>query len=155
MLPYAVEPGQGWLRRQDETEERARAALLAEYRRLVRVELPAAARAGNWVLRRDHCFARVILDAVCGGCWYARLPRRRGRSAESQLDVAQLTRALQTGRSILTGKHGGISASQRAEFALAGKGLTTAPAAERRHGSLQRESGHLPSGLAAFLSHRS
>ncbi|KAL8637722.1 MAG: hypothetical protein Q9228_005034, partial [Teloschistes exilis] len=33
---------------EDGEEEEARAALLVEYRRLVRVELPAAARAGNW-----------------------------------------------------------------------------------------------------------
>ena len=91
------------MRWQDETAEEARAGLLAEYRRLVRVELPAAAREENWVVRRDHCFARIVLDAVCGGCWYAHLPRRRGRSAESQLDVAQLARAVQTGRDMLTG----------------------------------------------------
>ena len=102
MLPSTVESEQRWLRGQDEAEESARADLLAEYRRLVRVELPTAARVGNWVLRRDHCFARVILDAVCGGCWYAHMPRRHGRSAESQLDVAQLVRALKTGREILT-----------------------------------------------------
>ena len=72
------------------------------YRRLVRVELPAAARAEGWALRRDHCFARVILDAVFGGCWYAHLARGRGRSAESQLDVAQLTAALRTGKGMLT-----------------------------------------------------
>ena len=87
---------------QDEAQETARTRLLAQYRRLVRVELPAEAQASHWVLRRDHCFARVILDAVCGGCWYAHLRSQRGRSAESQLDVAQLTRALQIGRGMLT-----------------------------------------------------
>ncbi len=91
MLFYPVEPGQ---------EEKTR--LLAEYRHLVRVELPAAAREGGWVLRRDHCFARVILDALCGDCWYAHFSRGRGRSAESQLDVAQLTGALRIGRGMLT-----------------------------------------------------
>ena len=103
MLPCPVENGQRWLQWQDEAEEQARTGLLTEYRRLVRVELPAAARAGNWELRHDHCFARVILDAVCGGCWYAHLRRRHGRTAESQLDAAQLARALQTGRGMLTG----------------------------------------------------
>ena len=81
-----------------------RPALLAEYRRLVRSELPAAARAGGWVLRLDHCFARVILDALFGGCWYDHLERRRGgRSAESQLDAGQLTRAVGLARGVLDG----------------------------------------------------
>ena len=102
MLPCAVESGPGPWWRQEETEEGQRTSLLTEYRRLVRVELPAAARAGGWTLRRDHCFARVILDAVFGGCWYTHLSRRRGRSAESQLDAAQLVRALWIGRRMLT-----------------------------------------------------
>ncbi len=79
------------------------AALLDEYRRLVRVELPAAARAGHWVLKFDHCFARVILDGVFGGCWYAHLERGRGRSAESQLGTGQLAAALRLGRGMLAG----------------------------------------------------
>lgn len=79
-----------------------RPALLAEYRRLIRSELPAAARAGGWVLRLDHCFARVILDALFDGCWYDHLERRRGgRSAESQLDAGQLTRAIGLARGVL------------------------------------------------------
>ena len=80
----------------------ARTALLAEDRRLVRVELPAAARAGRWILRFDHCFARIILDALFGGCSYDHLDHRRGRSAESQLDTAQLRRAGALARRMLT-----------------------------------------------------
>ncbi len=79
------------------------AALLEEYRRLVRVELPRAANEGCWTLRLDHCFARVILDALFGGCWYAHLERGRGRSAESQLDAAQLRRAVALARGMLAG----------------------------------------------------
>lgn len=80
----------------------ARATRLEEYRRLVRVELPQAAKAGGWSLRLDHCFARVILDALFGGCWYGHLEHGRGRSAESQLDVRQLARAVQIGHRMLT-----------------------------------------------------
>ena len=76
--------------------------LLAEYRRLVRVELPAAARAGRWTLRLDHCFARVLLDALFGDCWYRHLERGRGRSAESQLDIGQLGRAVSLARGMLS-----------------------------------------------------
>lgn len=87
----------------EDSPEDPKAALLAEYRRLVRVELPAAARAGKWILRLDHCFARVILDTLFGGCWYDHLERRRDRSAESQLDAAQLTRAVALARKMLAG----------------------------------------------------
>ncbi len=84
-----------------EDEDDPRLALLAEYRRLIRSELPAAARAEGWVLRLDHCFARVILDALFGGCWYDHLERRSGRSAESQLDAGHLTRAIGLAREVL------------------------------------------------------
>ncbi len=36
---------------------------------LTRHDLPAMARRQGWALRDDHCFQRVILDAVCGGPW--------------------------------------------------------------------------------------
>ena len=79
------------------------AALLEEYRHLMRVELPRAAKAGGWTLRLDHCFARVILDGVFGDCWYAHLERGRGRSAESQLDAHQLRRAVALAQRMLMG----------------------------------------------------
>ena len=79
------------------------AALLEDYRRLVRVELPRTAKEGLWTLRLDHCFARVILDALFDGCWYAHLERGRGRSAESQLDAPQLRRAVMLARGMLDG----------------------------------------------------
>ncbi len=82
-------------------ETDTKALLLAEYQRIVRIELPAAARAGKWILRFDHCFARVILDALFNDCWYAHLDRRRGRSAESQLNIRQLTQAIAHARAML------------------------------------------------------
>ena len=102
MLPCPVEPEQGRLNFPPEAADDERAARLAEYRRLVRVELPRAAEAGGWSLRLDHCFARVILDALFGGCWYEHLARGRGRSAESRLDARQLARAVRIGRRMLT-----------------------------------------------------
>lgn len=36
----------------------------------MREDLPAAARRRpQWPVRLDHCFGRVILDAVCGRPW--------------------------------------------------------------------------------------
>ena len=40
----------------------------------MRHDLPAAAvHRPDWPIRLDHCFGRVILDAVCGAPWRDRL----------------------------------------------------------------------------------
>ncbi len=76
-----------------------RAALEQEYLALVRRELPAAARRDDWVLRLDHCFGRVLLDAAVGACWYDVLDRRR--PAYRQLSDDQLVAAVGLGRRLL------------------------------------------------------
>jgi hypothetical protein len=76
-----------------------RAALEDRYRSLVREELPAAARAGGWVLVNDHCFGRVLLDDAVGGCWYDHLDRRR--TAFRQLSDDQLVGAVALGERLL------------------------------------------------------
>ena len=76
-----------------------RPQLEQRYRELVRTELPAAARAGGWVLVHDHCFGRVLLDDAVGGCWYDVLDRRR--TAFRQLDDAQLAGAVELGERLL------------------------------------------------------
>lgn len=68
-------------------------ALQRRYVHLVSTELPAAAAAAGWSLRFDHCFGRVLLDAVVQGCWYDVLDRRAG-PAYRQLSEAQLTAAV-------------------------------------------------------------
>ena len=70
----------------------AREQLVTRYRELVQRELPAAARAGGWRLRDDHCFGRVLLDDAVGGRWYDVLDRRR--TAFLQLSDAQLAGAV-------------------------------------------------------------
>ena len=77
----------------------ARARLEERYRSLVRVELPAAARAQGWSLRHDHCFGRVLLDDAVGGCWYDALDRRR--TAFRQLDDDRLAGAVALGERLL------------------------------------------------------
>jgi proline racemase len=67
--------------------------LLACYRELVRHELPHRGRAGRWVVTKDHCFGRILLDHAVGGCWYDALDRRRS-PAFAQLDDDQLTEAV-------------------------------------------------------------
>ena len=76
-----------------------RRTLEDRYRVLVRERLPAAARAGGWVLRDDHCFGRVLLDDAVGGCWYDVLDRRR--TAFRQLDDVQLAAAVALGERLL------------------------------------------------------
>lgn len=47
-----------------------RAALEARWLELTREHLPRIAAERAWPVRHDHCFQRILLDAVCGGCWY-------------------------------------------------------------------------------------
>jgi hypothetical protein len=72
----------------------------ARYRELVSVELPAAAREQGWVITRDHCFGRVLLDDAVGACWYDVLGRGRG-AAFRKLDDAQLAHAVAQGEWML------------------------------------------------------
>ena len=58
------------------TEQRPPSALQARWLALTKERLPARARAERWPLREDHCFQRVLLDAVCGGRWYDHVPAR-------------------------------------------------------------------------------
>ena len=39
--------------------------------------MPNLARTSHrhWPVRNDHCFQRIVLDAVCGGVWYDHLLR--------------------------------------------------------------------------------
>lgn len=76
-----------------------RAALEQRYLQLVRRELPAAATAGRWRLRNDHCFGRVLLDDAVQACWYDVLDRRR--TAFRQLSDSQLAGAVALGERLL------------------------------------------------------
>ncbi len=48
---------------------------LERYLELTRETLPERARAEGWVVRDDHCFQRIVLDHVAGGCWYDAIAR--------------------------------------------------------------------------------
>jgi hypothetical protein len=72
-----------------------------EYRRLVDDVLPARARAEGWVVRADHCFGRILLDAAVGACWYDVLDRRRAAGpAYRQLSDDQLAHAVALGHAV-------------------------------------------------------
>ena len=65
--------------------------LRTRWLQVTRRDLPQRAEAECWPLRADHCFQRVLLDAVCEGRWYDHVA---GRPAYLHLDVERLTRAV-------------------------------------------------------------
>ena len=67
----------------------------------MRHDLPAAAaHHPEWPIRLDHCFARVILDAVCGAPWRQVVAAPAWR----HLSPAQLARAIDLADAVLAGK---------------------------------------------------
>ena len=76
------------------------------WRRIVDETLPAEAarralRPGRaWPVAHNHCFARIILDAVCGRPWREVVPAPAWRN----MDAALLARALALGEDIRTGR---------------------------------------------------
>jgi hypothetical protein len=59
--------------------------------------------AERWPLRADHCFQRVLLDAVCQGRWYDHVT---GRPAYLHLDRYRLGRAVSLAERLATGPDG-------------------------------------------------
>ena len=53
------------------------ADLVSRYILLTKEVMPHLARTSHkhWPVSNDHCFQRIILDAVCDGVWYGYLPR--------------------------------------------------------------------------------
>ena len=51
--------------------------LVSQYMVLTKETMPHLARTSHshWPVRNDHCFQRIVLDAVCGGVWYDHLLR--------------------------------------------------------------------------------
>ena len=78
----------------DAAERRAR------WRTLVGVDLPAAAvDRPDWPIRLDHCFARVVLDAVHGRPWRESIAAPAWR----HMTLASLADAIALGEAILAG----------------------------------------------------
>lgn len=76
-----------------------RAALERRWLELVRIDLPSVAVERRWPVRLDHCFARILLDAVCRQPW-----RQRVRPpAYRNLPVPLLARAIALGEAALMG----------------------------------------------------
>lgn len=82
--------------------------LIERYLDLVNNRLPAAAKHGGYPVRFNHCFARIILDAVCGCEWYQVLER----PAYKHLTNEQLKRAIAIGQEFLTNPQACCAANQ-------------------------------------------
>ncbi|MEM6588843.1 MAG: hypothetical protein AAF641_10375 [Pseudomonadota bacterium] len=57
--------------------DEAREDAVARYLHLTKEVMPAIAReAGRrWPVVNDHCFQRIVLDAISGGVWYDHIAR--------------------------------------------------------------------------------
>lgn len=94
------------------------AAIRAQWRDLVERRLPEAARVRpDWPVRLDHCFARILLDAACGGPW-----RESVRPpAHANMPVERLEAAIALGEAVLVDAVD-LAALNRRSLAWRGKG---------------------------------
>jgi hypothetical protein len=75
-------------------------ALRARWLLLIRHELPEAARSRpGWPIRLDHCFARVILDHLCGRPWREVV----AAPAYKHLTAEQLRAGISVGEAVIEG----------------------------------------------------
>jgi hypothetical protein len=52
-------------------------------------ELPALAASRIWPVEEGHCFQRIVLDTICKGVWYDKIPEPAiARMTEAQLRKA-------------------------------------------------------------------
>jgi hypothetical protein len=77
-----------------------RASLEQRWLALIRDTLPALAAVRRWPVRHDHCFARILLDQVCGGRWYDHVA---GRPAYRHLPESKLRAAITLAEAVATG----------------------------------------------------
>ena len=74
-------------------------SLRQQYLDLVNEQLPSRAKQTDMPVRFNHCFARIVLDNLFGGCWYDSLSRQQ--PAYKQLNEAQLREAIALAQSML------------------------------------------------------
>ena len=77
------------------------ADLVSRYIVLTKEVMPHLARTSHkhWPVSNDHCFQRIILDAVCGCVWYDYLPR----PAYKNLNHDQAANAVKLCNDIISG----------------------------------------------------
>ncbi|MEM6382562.1 MAG: hypothetical protein AAF739_07810 [Pseudomonadota bacterium] len=80
----------------------ARANPVDRYLTLTRQTMPELARTTrrDWPVRDDHCFQRIVLDALFGDVWY----RHLGKPAYKHLTAGQAERAAALCDAIIEGR---------------------------------------------------
>ena len=71
-----------------------RPALEQHYLHLTNYTLPEVAPQNHWPVHLNHCFQRIILDAIFQDCWYQHLDRSKRVPAYRQLTLEQLQQAV-------------------------------------------------------------
>jgi hypothetical protein len=76
--------------------------LVNRYLHLTKTVMPTLAENSfrNWPVRNDHCFQRIVLDAICGDIWYKHLSRPACRS----LSLEELKQAVLLCENIISGQ---------------------------------------------------
>lgn len=75
----------------------ARAQLEADWLTITRQTLPDLAKVRRWPVTLDHCFMRILLDAVHGARWDTVV---QGRPAYKHIDAARLSAAISLARRV-------------------------------------------------------
>ena len=83
-------------------DKATKTAAINRYRHLTGTMMPELARSGKmeWPVRNDHCFQRIVLDAICDGVWYDHI----ARPAYKHLTDVQALRAVQLCEDIISGR---------------------------------------------------
>ncbi len=93
-------------------------SLTRQYLDLVNRQLPEAARRDSrYPVRLNHCFARIILDTLCGDEWYQYIPK----PAYKHMSERQLQDAIALGHQFLADPQACVEANQ-ASLQYRGKG---------------------------------
>lgn len=82
--------------------EDTKSLLVQQYLHLTRIVMPelALTMQKKWPVRYDHCFQRIVLDAICGGIWYDHI----ARPAYKHLSLQQAKTAVQLCDDIISDK---------------------------------------------------
>ena len=78
-----------------------RAKLETEWLTLTQATLPALAKSYHWPVSADHCFMRILLDAVHKARWDSVVTKR---PAYKHIGKAQLVAALALGQQVAAGE---------------------------------------------------